>query len=161
MSISSITGKRAEPLFAKKGDSTKKIREGMPMGAKVDLTGKDMYEFLDKLKETVLPRLREWEGVHPSMGRDGSITISLPDHAVGYFPDIEPHFDMYPRLFDTDIKIFSNCANEKDLVLLLSGFGIPFSPKVYVKKTNENGKDPWARYRKKGSSTEVTIKKKK
>ena len=63
MSLSSVTGKRAEPLFAQEGDASKKIREGMPLGARVELTGRRMYEFLDKVITTVLPRIREWEGI--------------------------------------------------------------------------------------------------
>jgi ribosomal protein L5 len=94
MGLSAITGTRASPLFAEKSDATRKIREGMPLGAHVTLTGGEMWVWLDRLKETVLPRVREWTGVDPLAVSNGAVTIILPDSVVGYFSDIEPHFDM-------------------------------------------------------------------
>lgn len=65
MALSCISGVRASPLFAEKGDATKKIRQGMPLGGRVELSGGDAFHFLDKMKETVLPRIREWKGFEP------------------------------------------------------------------------------------------------
>jgi ribosomal protein L5 len=106
MSLQCITGKRAEPVFATRGDNSKKIRAGMPLGARVTLQGSEMYYFLDKLVQTVLPRIREWEGVNPIGDGKGSLELTLPASVVGTFPDIEPHFDMFPRLFDTKVSNF-------------------------------------------------------
>jgi large subunit ribosomal protein L5 len=71
----------------------------MPLGAHVTLTGGEMWVWLDRLKETVLPRIREWKGVDPLAVSNGAVSIILPDSVVGYFSDIEPHFDMFPKLF--------------------------------------------------------------
>ncbi|TPX71756.1 hypothetical protein SpCBS45565_g00813 [Spizellomyces sp. 'palustris'] len=150
MSLQSITGVRAEPLFATVGDASKKIREGMPLGARVELTGVKMYEFLDKMTQCVLPRLREWDGVNPVGDDNGSITLSLPSTAIGYFPDIEPHFDMYPRLFDTEVVIQTTGKSDWETVLCLSGFQVPFLEKRVVAQEEEveDANDPWAKFRK-------------
>ena len=144
MSLQSITGIRPEPVFATRGDSTKKIRAGMPMGAKVSLHGSEMYYFLDKLVQCVLPRIREWQGVNPVGDGKGSISLNLPAQVVGTFPDIEPHFDMFPRLFDVKVDLHTTGQSDQETILLLSGFQIPFLDKpvvdeVEVKKSN----DPW------------------
>ncbi|KAI8919834.1 ribosomal protein L5 domain-containing protein [Powellomyces hirtus] len=150
MSLQSISGVRAEPLFATEGDASKKIREGMPLGAKVELTGVRMYEFLDKLTQCVLPRLREWEGVNPVGDDKGSITITLPDTAIGYFPDVEPHFDMYPRLFETDVIIQTTGKTDWETTLCLSGFQLPFLEDRVVAQEEDvvDDNDPWAKFRK-------------
>lgn len=62
MSLTQVTSQRAYPLFAERGDSAKKIREGMCIGCEVEITGSEMYSFIDKLIYTVIPRIREWPG---------------------------------------------------------------------------------------------------
>ncbi|KAI8826169.1 ribosomal protein L5 domain-containing protein [Fimicolochytrium jonesii] len=150
MSLQAISGVRAEPIFATAGDAAKKIRAGMPLGAQVELRGVRMYEFLDKLTQTVLPRLREWNGINPVGDDNGSITLRLPGPAVGYFPDIEPHFDMYPKLFDTDIVVQTTGKSDWETVMCLSGFQIPFLEERVVAKEKEeaDSNDPWAKFRK-------------
>jgi ribosomal protein L5 len=103
MSLQSISGIRATPLFATRGDASKKIRAGMPLGAHVSLYGQDMFNFLDKMIQCVLPRIREWPGVNPVGDGQGAISFKLPASAIGTFPDIEPHFDSFPRLFDVEV----------------------------------------------------------
>ncbi|KAJ3011472.1 hypothetical protein HKX48_006829 [Thoreauomyces humboldtii] len=156
MSLQSISGIRAEPLFATEGDASKKIREGMPLGARVELTGVKMYEFLDKLTQCVLPRLREWEGLNPVGDTKGGITLTLPETAIGYFPDVEPHFEMYPRLFETDVVIQTTAKSDWETVLCLSGFQIPFLPERVIAKVVEevDVNDPWAKFRKPKSGKE-------
>jgi large subunit ribosomal protein L5 len=78
----------------------------MPLGATVSLGGQEMYNFLDKMIQCVLPRIREWPGVNPIGDDKGSISFMLPASAVGTFPDIEPHFDSFPRLFDIEVLLF-------------------------------------------------------
>lgn len=161
-----------------------------------------MYEFTDKLVTCVLPRLREWPGMkclldstlasqeessrgtvsnsnshvsakraHAS-GLGNSITLTLPAAAVGYFPDIEPHFDMYPRLFDTEITFYTSAETERDVMLLLSGFGIPFVEQRAGGGDDEDDggegegssdADPWAKYKKKErkAANKAAAKKKK
>ncbi|KAJ3143901.1 hypothetical protein HK101_002972 [Irineochytrium annulatum] len=176
MALTAITGVKAEPLFAIDGDATKKIREGMPIGAVVEVTGSRAYEFLDKLIQTVLPRLREWDGVDPYVidthagagsvtggrivGRRNrsqpdrfaraSITLKIPDTAVGLFPDLEPHYESYPRLFDTTVTIDTTSEDLEGAVLLLSGFQMPFKEGAEPPKAAEveEDDDPYAKFRK-------------
>ncbi|KAJ3163110.1 hypothetical protein HDU86_002279 [Geranomyces michiganensis] len=157
MSLQSISGVRAEPLFATVGDAAKKIREGMPLGARVEITGVRMYEFLDKLTQCVLPRLREWPGVNPVGDGRGSLTLSLPDTAIGYFPDVEPHFDMFPKLFATDVVVETTGKDDWEAVLCLSGFQMPFLAERVVAQVDEDvadENDPWAKFRKPKSREE-------
>ncbi|KAJ3043407.1 hypothetical protein HDV00_005105 [Rhizophlyctis rosea] len=150
MSLQSITGVRADPLFATESIAQKRIREGMPMGARVEITGPKMFEFLDKLAQCVLPRIREWEGVNPVGDGRGSISFTLPDTAMGYFPDIEPHFDSFPRLFDTEVIIKTTGRDDWETALCLSGFQIPFLEErvVDVEEVQEGDpNDPWAALR--------------
>ncbi|KAJ3268712.1 hypothetical protein HDV01_002343 [Terramyces sp. JEL0728] len=145
MSLQSITGKRPDPLFAETGDHSKKIRKGMPLGATVEIKGEQMYSFLDKLVQCVLPRIREYEGVNPIGNDKGSLTITLPASAIGTFPDIEPHFDSFPRLFETDVTFITSGRNDYETCLLLSGFQIPFLPeKKIVEERKVVSDDPWA-----------------
>ena len=144
MSLQSISGIRPSPVFATRGDSTKKIRAGMPLGAKVSLVGHDMYYFLDKLVQCVLPRIREWQGINPVGDNQGSISLMLPASVVGTFPDIEPHFDMFPRLFDVKIDFKTTGQNDHETCQLLSGFQIPFLSEKLVDAVEEKkSNDPW------------------
>jgi ribosomal protein L5 len=126
MALQAICGVRPDPVLAKKGilklvylgDASRKIRQGMPIGAKVKLEGPDMYHFLDKLVQTVMPRIREFEGIYPG---DGVVEFKLDASTVGTFPDIEPHFDSFPRLFDTTVTINTSARSEYETVGLLSG----------------------------------------
>jgi ribosomal protein L5 len=135
-SLTAITGVRAEPVLAKEGDNALRIRAGMPIGATVSLSGPRMWEFLDKMVQTVLPRIREWEGINPVV-RAGAVTFSLPETAMGYFPEIEPHFDMYPRLFATDVVLRTHGRNAPETLLCLSGFQLPFLPAKVDPKRGE------------------------
>ncbi|KAJ3055840.1 hypothetical protein HK097_009043 [Rhizophlyctis rosea] len=150
MSLQAITGIRPDPVFATFSDAAKKIREGMPMGARVRLTGPPMYEFLDKLTQCVLPRIREWEGINPVGDSAGKISFTLPDTAVGYFPDIEPHFDSFPRLFDTEVIVQTTGKSDWETTLCLSGFQIPFLEQRVEEKVvaDPDANDPWAQFKK-------------
>lgn len=80
-----------------------------------------------------------------------AVSIKLPDTAIGYFPDIEPHFDMFPRLYETKVTIHTSASTDEESISLLTGFGLPFAPKPpgkQKKKVDES--DPWAKYRKRG-----------
>lgn len=137
MALQSITGKRPEPVIAEKGDSSKKIRQGMPMGATVTLQGKDMFLFVDKMTQCVLPRISDWKGVHPRGGDNGSLTLELSAAAIGYFPDIEPHFDMFPRLFDTTVVFETTGSTDLEAQMLLSAFQIPIMQESDIEKEPE------------------------
>jgi hypothetical protein len=108
-----------------------------------------MYDFVDKMTQCVLPRLREWQGFNGVGNDKGSLAFQLPKTAVGYFPDIEPHFDSYPKFFDLDIMMHTTGQSDWEAALCLSGFQIPFLPKrVIQEEVVEESKDPWAKFRK-------------
>ena len=108
-----------------------------------------MFEFLDKLAMTVLPRIREWNGVEGIGDDNGSLAIRIPKSAVGFFPDIEPHFDSFPLFFDIDLLIHTTGKSDWETALCLSGFQIPFKPKRIIKQVEEEeSNDPWAKFRK-------------
>ena len=149
MSLQSITGIQPEPVFADFSDAKQKIRAGMPMGAQVELIGASMYEFLDKMIQIVLPRMREFQGYNPVTSGKGIVKIQLPETAMGYFPDIEPVFDMYPRLFETEVTIETTGQSEKETILLLSGFQLPFLEQKVIEQIKEvTEHDPWAKFKK-------------
>lgn len=145
MVLQSITGVRPDPVFAEKGDNTKKIRKGMPIGACVELQGSDMYLFLDKMTQCVLPRIADWTGISPHGDGKGALSFTLPPQAVGYFPDIEPHFDMFPRLAETTVTFQCNNTSDEQTALLLSSFQIPIKEKEAEDETETDVvTDKWA-----------------
>ncbi|KAI9357937.1 ribosomal protein L5 domain-containing protein [Zopfochytrium polystomum] len=160
MSLSSITGLPATPLFSTAADAAKKIRVGMPLGAAVEVHGSRAYEFLDKLIHVVLPRLREWSGVKVELKRpfratvqSGVIRFKIPEAAVGAFPDIEPHFDMYPRLFDLEVSIHTSAGNRRHAALLLSGMQMPIEVVETAKAEKAKSTDPFAMFRRRDRNT--------
>lgn len=150
MALQSITGIRANPLLATAADASRSIRPGMPLGATCKLKGPFAYHFLDKLITCVLPRMNDWEGINPVGNGKACINFTLPAKAVGLFPDIEPHFDSFPRLNDLDIMLETTGSNDMEAILLLSGFQMPFlKRKIEVETTESSDKpfDPWAQFR--------------
>ncbi|KAI8577129.1 hypothetical protein K450DRAFT_253774 [Umbelopsis ramanniana AG] len=136
MALQSITATKPEVIFAKTSVANWKLREGMPIGVKVTLRGKEMYQFLDKLVEIVLPRLKEWHGLPMTSGDgNGNIGIGFPPSALALFPEIEGSFDMYPKMTGFDV-VFNTTANTNaEGRLLLSGFNVPFKgAKTQTKK---------------------------
>lgn len=115
------------------------VRPGIPLGAKVDLRGTKMYEFLGTLTEFVLPRLREFPGfllppasanLHTPAGVSGVVSIGLPPDAMGFFPQIEVNQDAYPKSYGMHIHFITDArgAGAQDRARqLISGFQIPFS----------------------------------
>jgi hypothetical protein len=93
-----------------------------------------------------------------------AVSMVLPDSVVGYFSDIEPHFDMFPRMFDTRVEINTTSKSDGDVVTLLSGLGIPFMSREEAgkegggrrKKQDEDAGDPWAKYKKRGAKKVVS-----
>ena len=118
----------------------------MPLGARVELTGRDMYLFLDKMTQCVLPRISDWPGINPEGNNKGVISFDLPSASVGCFPDIEPHFDMFPRLFDTTVTMHTSGKSDWESTLCLSGFQLPFLEAKIIKEVDATDKvdDPWA-----------------
>ncbi|EIM20444.1 ribosomal protein L5 [Wallemia mellicola] len=126
---------------ARKGVAQWKIRQGMPLSVKVELTGDKMYDFVDALTEFVLPRMRDFSGVSlPPVSADpkspsassGVFQMGLPPAAMSLFPQIEAAFDSYPRSHGMDIKFITNYKGygaEAKTRALMSGLRIPFVPK--------------------------------
>ncbi|KAG0301750.1 hypothetical protein BGZ98_008073 [Dissophora globulifera] len=131
MAIQSITGEMPEIIHSKKGVHLWKLRAGNPIGCKVTLKGDKMYQFLDKLVEVVLPRMKEWPGLPESAGdATGNIGMGFPPSAMSLFPEIENNFDMFPRMTGFDVTFSTTASTNLEARLLLSGFNMPFQQKV-------------------------------
>ncbi len=114
------------------------VRPGLPVGAKVDLLGSKMYEFLGTLTEFVLPRLREFPGLllppastnlQTPAGVSGVVSFGLPPEAMGFFPQVEVNLDAYPKTYGMHIHFITNARGvgaQERARQLLSGFQIPF-----------------------------------
>ena len=118
-----ITGQKPLLRKAKKSEAGFKLREGMPIGAKVTLRKERMYDFLDRLVNVVLPRVRDFEGV-PSNSFDGrgNYSVGLRDQLV--FPEID--FDKVEKLLGMSITMVSSAKTDEEGRALLKAFGMPF-----------------------------------
>ena len=118
-----ITGQKPVVRRAKKSEAGFKLREGMPIGTKVTLRKERMYDFLDRLVNVVLPRVRDFEGVPAdSFDGRGNYSLGLRDQLV--FPEIE--FDKVDKLFGMSITIVSSARTDEEGRALLKAFGMPF-----------------------------------
>ncbi|KAJ1679607.1 ribosomal protein [Spiromyces aspiralis] len=127
MALQCITGKRPEIVRSVNDAAPWKLRKNMPIATKVCLEGDLMYEFLDKLIEIVLPRLKEWNGLTMRAGDGmGNVTLGFEPTALGLFPEIEPIYDMFPLITGFDVSIYTSAVRNPTGRLLLSGFGLPF-----------------------------------
>ncbi|MBP3192269.1 50S ribosomal protein L5 [Natronogracilivirga saccharolytica] len=126
--IAAITGQRPVLTKARKSISNFKLREGMPIGCKVTLRGKIMYEFLDRLITLALPRTRDFQGVSDK-GFDGrgNYTLGISEHSI--FPEIDT--DNLDRIHGLDITFVTTAENDEQAYQLLKHFGMPF-----VKRNN-------------------------
>ena len=118
-----ITGQKPLLRKAKKSEAGFKLGEGMPIGAKVTLRKERMYDFLDRLVNVVLPRVRDFEGV-PSNSFDGrgNYSLGLRDQLV--FPEID--FDKVEKLLGMSITVVSSAKTDEEGRALLKAFGMPF-----------------------------------
>lgn len=118
-----ITGQKPLLRKAKKSEAGFKLREGMPIGAKVTLRKERMYDFSDRLVNVVLPRVRDFEGV-PSNSFDGrgNYSVGLRDQLV--FPEID--FDKVEKLLGMSITMVSSAKTDEEGRALLKAFGMPF-----------------------------------
>src|SRR5688572_32201743 len=122
--LSQITGQK--PLIAKARQSVAgfKLREGMPIGAKVTLRGARMYEFLDRLISLALPRVRDFRGLNPN-GFDGRGNYSLGLQEQLVFPELNP--DKFHRVQGMNVTIVTSTASNDEARELLREFGMPFA----------------------------------
>jgi large subunit ribosomal protein L5 len=122
--IAAITGQRPIVTRAKKSIATFKIRAGMPIGCKVTLRGERMWDFLDKLINVALPRVRDFRGVSPKAfdGR-GNYALGLKEQLI--FPEID--YDKVDKIRGMDIIIVTTAKSDEEAKALLKGLGMPFS----------------------------------
>ena len=118
-----IAGQRAIATLSKKDVANFKLRKGMPIGAKVTLRGERMYEFLDRLVTTALPRVRDFQGVKSS-GFDGRGNYNLGITEQIIFPEI--NIDMVNKIAGLDIAFVTTADTDQEAKLLLTELGIPF-----------------------------------
>lgn len=121
-----ITGQKAVPTIAKKSVSNFKLREGMPIGAKVTLRGDKMYEFLDRLMTVALPRVRDFKGIKEK-GFDGRGNYTLGVQEQIIFPEIS--IDKINKITGMDITFVTSAQTDEESLELLRAFGMPFTSK--------------------------------
>jgi large subunit ribosomal protein L5 len=121
--LTTITGQRAVVAIAKKSVSNFKLREGMPIGAKVTLRGDVMYEFLDRLISISLPRVRDFKGINEK-GFDGrgNYTLGVKEQII--FPEIS--IEKVKKISGMDITFVTNAGTDEESFELLKAFGMPF-----------------------------------
>ncbi|MGY3089272.1 large subunit ribosomal protein L5 [Hymenobacter sp. UYAg731] len=119
-----ITGQKAIATIAKKSVSNFKLREGMPIGAKVTLRGEKMYEFMDRLLTVALPRVRDFKGINDK-GFDGrgNYTLGVKEQII--FPEIS--IDKIKGISGMDITFVTSAENDEQSYELLKAFGMPFA----------------------------------
>ncbi len=119
-----ISGQKAVPTFAKKSVANFKLRQGMKIGAKVTLRGERMYEFMDRLFNFALPRVRDFKGINPNAfdGR-GNYTLGLKEQLI--FPEIE--YDKVEKIRGMDIVFVTTANTDEEARELLTLMGAPFA----------------------------------
>ena len=121
--LTTITGQKAVATKAKKSVSNFKLREGMPIGARVTLRGDRMYEFLDRLMTVALPRVRDFRGIK-TKGFDGRGNYTLGVQEQIIFPEIS--IDKVARISGMDITFVTSANTDEESLALLKAFGMPF-----------------------------------
>ncbi|ASZ08895.1 50S ribosomal protein L5 [Mesoplasma chauliocola] len=122
--LEQLTGQKPLVTKAKKSLAVFKLREGMPIGTKVTLRGKKMYDFLDRLTNVALPRVRDFRGV-PKTSFDGfgNYTLGVKEQII--FPEID--YDKVQKLRGMDITIVTTAKTNEEAYKLLEKFGMPFA----------------------------------
>lgn len=124
--ITAITGQKPVITNAKKSVANFKVREGMPVGVKVTLRGDRMWEFLDRLLATALPRVRDFRGISPkSFDGRGNYTLGITEQLI--FPEID--YDKVDRTRGMDITFVTTANDNESAFALLSALGFPFKSK--------------------------------
>ena len=122
--LSQITGQKAVPTYARKSVANFKLREGMKIGAKVTLRGEIMYEFVDRLFNFALPRVRDFKGINPDAfdGR-GNYALGLKEQLI--FPEID--YDKIDKIRGMDIVFVTTANTDAEARDLLTMLGAPFA----------------------------------
>ena len=130
--LTTIAGQRAQVRRARKSIAGFKIREGMPIGARVTLRGDRMYEFLDRLVSIALPRIRDFRGLSPrSFDGRGNYSIGIREQLI--FPEI--NYDDIAAIRGLDVAITTSAKTDEHALALLRSLGLPFA----VEERSESG----------------------
>ncbi|SIT09667.1 LSU ribosomal protein L5P [Roseivivax lentus] len=121
--LTKIAGQLAVITKAKKSIAGFRVREDMPLGAKVTLRHAKMYEFLDRLVTIAMPRIRDFRGLKPSFDGRGNFAMGIKEHIV--FPEID--FDKVDEVWGMDINITTTAKTDAEAKALLKHFNMPFN----------------------------------
>ena len=122
--LTTIAGQRAHVRRACKSIASFKLREGMPVGARVTLRGARMWEFLDRLVSIALPRIRDFRGLNPgSFDGRGNFSLGIREQII--FPEID--YDSIAGIRGLDVAITTTAADDEQGLALLRGLGMPFA----------------------------------
>jgi len=122
--LTTIAGQRAQVRRARKSIAQFKIREGMPVGARVTIRGDRMYEFLDRLVSIALPRIRDFRGLNPrSFDGRGNYSLGIQEQII--FPEI--NYDDIQQVRGLDVAITTTAKTDEQAFALLRGLGLPFA----------------------------------
>lgn len=121
--MTTITGQKAVPTYARKSISNFKLREGMAIGARVTLRNDQMYEFLDRFISVALPRVRDFRGISDkSFDGRGNYSIGITEQII--FPEID--IDKVNRISGMDVTIVTTAKTDAEALALLKHMGLPF-----------------------------------
>ncbi len=121
--MAAISGQKPVVTYARKSIAGFKLREGMPLGVKVTLRGRTMYEFFDRLIHVSIPRIRDFRGLNPkSFDGRGNYSMGVKEQII--FPEID--YDKIDQIRGMDITITTAAANDDHARALLDSFGFPF-----------------------------------
>lgn len=121
--LSLIAGQKAQVTYARKSIASFKVREGMPLGAKVTLRGPRMYDFIDRLVTIALPRVRDFRGLNPkSFDGRGNFAMGVKEHIV--FPEI--NYDKVDQIWGMDVIVCTTAKTDDEARALLTEFNFPF-----------------------------------
>src|SRR5215210_1507870 len=125
--LTTITGQKPAETRSKKSIANFKLRQDQAIGAKVTLRGQRMYEFLERLIKTALPRIRDFRGVSTkAFDGQGNYTLGVPDQAI--FPEVE--LDKIKRNIGFDVTIVTSARTNEEAKSLLAEMGMPFSDRA-------------------------------
>jgi large subunit ribosomal protein L5 len=122
--LATITGQKAAVTRARKSIANFKLRAGMPIGAKITLRGNRMWEFLDRLLATALPRIRDFRGLNPeAFDGGGNFTVGVTEQLI--FPEID--YDKVVKVRGMDITVVTTAEDDDEARALLRALGFPFA----------------------------------
>ncbi len=123
--LEAISGQKAVCCKARRSIAGFKIRTGMPIGAKVTLRSLRMYEFIDRLINMALPRVRDFRGLDPVFDGRGNYSLGIKEQTIFY----EIHYDTVDRMRSMQITFVTTAKTDAEAQVLLKGFGFPFKKK--------------------------------